>query len=162
MFTITTPQINEETAEAYKSMNQTLGFGVIAKSQKGDGYKLRPVLKDEAKLKPKENEQMTEGEIEKRESVIRTTGTSEAIMEIHRRSELDKDGRLIKDNLRERHLRNAQRAQTKSNIGKERCQERAAGKLKRLGETKWKKIWPVEKAKFYVRQQVTKMENGKV
>ena len=57
---------------------------------------------------------MTEGETERWESVIRTTGVSEKIMEIQRRSELDKDGRLIKDKLRERHLRNDQRAQTKS------------------------------------------------
>ena len=114
VITITTPQINKETAQAYKSMNQTLGFAVIAKSQNGDGYKLRPVLKDVAKLKPKEDEQMTEGEKERRDSVIRTIGLSGAVMEIQRRSELDKDGRLINDNLRERHLRNAQRAQTKS------------------------------------------------
>ena len=33
MFTITTPPINEETAEAFTVMNQTMASGVIANSQ---------------------------------------------------------------------------------------------------------------------------------
>ena len=79
MFTITTPPINEETAEAFKIMSQTMGFGAIANSQDGDEYELRSVLKDESKLIPKINEQMTEEEMERWESVIRTSGTIEAI-----------------------------------------------------------------------------------
>ena len=43
---------------------------------------------------------MTEEEKERWESVIRTSRTMEAIREIQRRSELDKDGKLIKDNLK--------------------------------------------------------------
>ena len=81
-------------------MSQTMGFGVIVNSQDGDGYELRPVLKDVIKQKLKENEQMTEGELKRWESVVQTTGTMEAIRENPRRSELDKERRLIKDNLK--------------------------------------------------------------
>ena len=98
MFTITTPPINEETAEAFKVMNHTMASGVIANSQDGDGYELRPVPKDVAKPIPQKNEQMAGGELETCESVIRTT--MEPSREIQRRSELDKEGKLIKDNLK--------------------------------------------------------------
>ena len=40
---------------------------------------------------------MTEGELERWESVIPTLGTMEAIRQIQRRSELDKEGTLIKE-----------------------------------------------------------------
>ena len=59
---------------------------------------MRPVLKDVAKPIPQKHEQMAGGELETCESVIRTT--MEASREIQRRSELDKEGKLIKDNLK--------------------------------------------------------------
>ena len=66
VFTLTTPSINEETAKAFKIMNQTLGFEVIANSQDGDGYEFRPVLQDAANQIPQENEQMTEVQLKRR------------------------------------------------------------------------------------------------
>ena len=42
-----------------------MGLGVIANSQDGDIYELRPVLKDVAEQIPPENEQMTERELER-------------------------------------------------------------------------------------------------
>ena len=43
---------------------------------------------------------MTQGELERWETVIRTSGTIEAIRELQRRGELDKEGTLIKNNLK--------------------------------------------------------------
>ena len=58
--TVTTPAINEETAEAFKIMNQMMGFNVTANSQDGEEYGLLLVLKDAAKQIPTEKEQMTD------------------------------------------------------------------------------------------------------
>ena len=70
VLTVTTPPINAETAEAFKIINQTMRRRVIANSQDGDGYELRPVLQDATKQIPLEKEQMTEGELEKWEIVL--------------------------------------------------------------------------------------------
>ena len=100
-------------------MSQTMGFGVVANSQDGDGYELRPVLKGVIKQIPKEKEQMTEGEMERWESVVQTSGTMEAIREIQRRSELDKERRLIKN-----HLRGAIYQKTKTGLPESSDEER--------------------------------------
>ena len=65
VFTVTTPPMNEETADAFRFLNQIMVFGVIVNSHDGDGYELRPVLQDAAKQIPQEKEQMTDGEQER-------------------------------------------------------------------------------------------------
>ena len=61
VFNVTKPLVNEETVEVFKFMSQTMGFSAITSSQDGDGYELRQVPQDAAKLKPTEKEQMTHG-----------------------------------------------------------------------------------------------------
>ena len=59
VFNVTKPLVNEETAEVFKFMSQTMGFSATTSSQDGDGYELRPVLK------PTEKENMTDGDFQR-------------------------------------------------------------------------------------------------
>ena len=81
-------------------MNQTIGLSVVANSQDEDGYEVRAVLQDAAKQIPTEKEHMTDGDVDKCESVNRTGGTMEAISEFQRRNELEIEGKIRKDNLK--------------------------------------------------------------